>query len=258
MATFVIGDLHGYIEQYGRLLQTSNLCDNDLNWCGGSDQLWLIGDFFDRGASGIECLELTMKLQEQAASDGGFVNALLGNHELMILCAYRFPDETTSFGQSIIEVWQRWGGVAQDLQHFSDRHAEFIENLPAMALQDDSLLIHADSMAYVTHGTSIDTVNNSFQQLMESPKPHEWLMALDEFSEHMAFCGLPLTGTQRAEQLLKLYGGKRVIHGHTPIPYARNIDPQTVTDAWEYADGLCVNVDGGIFMGSPGFVYLLS
>ena len=109
-----------------------------------------------------------MKLQQYAAAAGGEVSALLGNHELMILCAYRFPDAATNYGQSVTELWQQWGGVTQDLTRFSDEHTAFIETLPTMALEDENLLIHADSMVYVSHGVSIENVNRSFQQLMQS------------------------------------------------------------------------------------------
>ena len=83
MATYLIGDLHGQYRDYARLLKASNLCDADLNWAGGSHALWLMGDLFDRGASGLRCIDLTMKLQQQATDAGGSVNSLLGNHELL-------------------------------------------------------------------------------------------------------------------------------------------------------------------------------
>ena len=51
MSTYIIGDLHGRYRDYERLLQTAGLCDENLDWTGGSDTLWLMGDFFDRGAS---------------------------------------------------------------------------------------------------------------------------------------------------------------------------------------------------------------
>jgi hypothetical protein len=71
----------------------------------------LIGDFFDRGTSGIDCLDLTIKLQRQAQESRGNVSALLGNHELIILCAYRFPDAVTDNGNTITDLWERWGGI---------------------------------------------------------------------------------------------------------------------------------------------------
>ncbi len=258
MSTYVIGDLHGHYRDYERLLQESGLANDKLEWTGGTDTLWLMGDFFDRGASGIKCLEVTMSLQEQAASAGGKVASLLGNHELMILCAYQFRDYVTDMGETVSDQWLRWGGIEADLAAFNDTHADWIKTLPALAIEGDALLLHADAMLYVEYGVTIESVNQAFFDLMESSDLPTWERTLAAFSEHMAFCSLPMTGGQRARQLLTLYGGEFLIHGHTPIPYARQIEAETVTSPWQYAEGLCINVDGGMYMGSPGFVYQLN
>ena len=257
MSTFIIGDLHGYHEKYIHLLQQAGLCDYDLNWSGGQDHLWLIGDFFDRGVSGIRCVDITMKLQQQARSQGGYVQSLLGNHELMILCAYRFKNNRDSEGLMVVDKWHNWGGVEQDLEEFTQQHAAWIETLPAMARVGDALLLHADSMLYINFGTTVDMVNAAFLELMADRELIQWELALSAFGEHMAFSALEMTGKQRVSQILHLYGGKVLIHGHTPIPYARRVDPESVIGAWEYCNGTCVNVDGGIYLGGPGFVYQL-
>ena len=48
MAHYVIGDLHGYLHDYRRLLQEQLLCDAADQWIGGSHQLWLMGDVLCR------------------------------------------------------------------------------------------------------------------------------------------------------------------------------------------------------------------
>lgn len=257
MSTYLIGDLHGHYRDYERLLVSEGLCDEALNWTGGTHRLWIMGDFFDRGASGVRCMDLTMRLQEEAAETGGEVNSLLGNHELMILCAFRFRDSKHTDGLSVYDHWLRWGGIESDFEGFTDKHADWIRTLPAMVLLEDTLMIHADAMLYVDHGLTIDAVNESFRALMDSDDLPRWMSTLASFGEHMAFSGLDLTGSKRAEQLLSLYGGNLLVHGHTPIPFARQIDAETVTEAWEYAGGRCLNVDGGMYMGSPGFVHKL-
>jgi hypothetical protein len=92
---------------------------------------------------------------------------------------------------------------------------------------------------------------------MASDNLERWLAVLSSFSEHMAFSSLEMTGEKRASQLLALYGGELIVHGHTPIPYARRIEAESVTEAWLYAGERCLNVDGGMYMGSPGFVHIL-
>ena len=253
MTTYFIGDLHGYADRYEQLLKSAGLVDDSLNWSGNDATLWLMGDFFDRGESGIRCLDLTMRLQEQASQVGGSVQSLLGNHELMILCAYLFDQE--GHRSNLYKQWLKWGGIASDFEAFEERHAAWIRQLPALALVEDKLLMHADAMLYVQHGYSIEAVNQSFHELMLSRDLSAWSEVLSSFGEHMSFCGLEMTGKKRAEQLLKLYGGEVIVHGHTPIPDARRVPAEEVTEPWEYNGGRCLNIDGGMYLGSPGFVY---
>ena len=41
-------------------------------------------------------------------------------------------------------------------------------------------------------------------------------------------------------------------------PFGKNSTAEDVTEAWTYAGGRCVNVDGGIYLGGPGFVHQLN
>ena len=90
-----------------------------------------------------------MSMQTQAPATGGTVMSLLGNHELMILCAYQFRDQLTAEGITVSDQWLRWGGIEADFEAFNETHANWIRQLPAMALVDNALLIHADAMLYV-------------------------------------------------------------------------------------------------------------
>ncbi len=60
-----------------------------------------------------------------------------------------------------------------------------------------------------------------------------------------------------AADYLRTFGARRLVHGHTPIGYVGRDLPARITQPWIYADGLCVNVDGGMFLGEPGFLYEL-
>ena len=86
MSTYLIGDLHGHYRDYERLLISAGLCDEHLNWTGEDSKLWLMGDFFDRGASGVRCMDLTIRLQREAAAAGGEVNSLLGKIRDSVFC----------------------------------------------------------------------------------------------------------------------------------------------------------------------------
>jgi len=230
---------HTFTQQLITVLQANGISINEQTTRIIRDEVKTVVD---------EQLE-NQRLQEEAAAAGGEVNSLL--------CAYRFRDSNHTDGLSVYDHWLRWGGIESDFEGFTDKHADWIRTLPAMVLRDDTLMIHADAMLYVNHGLTIDAVNESFRQLMDSYDLPRWMSTLASFGEHMAFSGLDITGSKRAEQLLSLYGGSLLVHGHTPIPFARQIDAETVTEAWSYAGGRCLNVDGGMYMGSPGFVHRL-
>ena len=171
MAHYVIGDLHGHLNDYRRLLQNQALTDAADQWTGGTHQLWLIGDFFDRGDKGVECVELTMQLQRQARAVGGDVNAILGNHELMLLCAYKFGEQLTSSGVSAKSLWIRWGGIDAELARLKPEHIHWLERLPALQRVGDALLLHADAMFYVEHGRTVEAVNQRFFDLTQNSQP---------------------------------------------------------------------------------------
>jgi hypothetical protein len=255
MTHFVIGDLHGYLSDFRRLLVDNQLCDDRDQWIGGKNNLWMIGDFFDRGDEGVACVDLIMDLQRQAAAVGGSVQGLLGNHELMVLAAYKFGDLPASTDQSFLQLWQRWGGVIDEMSRVTPAHVAWLERLPAMQRVDNRLLVHADSMFYVEQGRSVEAVNDNLFALTQSDDHERWLLVLRAFSERQAFSGLLMTGTQRATQMLRYFGAEQLIHGHTPISEANGTPPEDVLQAWIYADEQCVNVDGGLYLGGPGFVY---
>jgi hypothetical protein len=254
-SVFVIGDLHGQYDSFVSILQQAQLVDERLHWSGSDAQLWLIGDFFDRGAEGAECVTLAMNLQKEAEAAGGKLGALLGNHELMLLCASRFDDARTGSGISVRDLWFRWGGVAEDLEKLGPGQLAWVSNLPAMVLLGDRLMIHADSIMYVDYGATIEAVNRSFAELTQCDDLARWESALSAFTEHEAFSLLPQSGRQKADMMLRYFGGSRIIHGHTPISVASGTPSHEVTEAWEYAQGLCINVDGGLYLGGPGFVH---
>ena len=80
-----IGDIHGEIDGFKRILHAAGLADANGKWTGGRSQLIQTGDYTDRGTGTRAVLELLMALESQAKSAGGRAFALLGNHEVMNL-----------------------------------------------------------------------------------------------------------------------------------------------------------------------------
>jgi hypothetical protein len=84
-------------------------------------------------------------------------------------------------------------------------------------------------------------------------EPERLLAFLRVFSDRAAFQGSD--GPTKCRAFLERFGGRRVVHGHTPIARMSEQPPESVTGPLIYADGLCVNVDPGLYLGGPGFVY---
>ena len=78
-----VGDVHGDYGQLVAVLQTAKLIDDNGNWTGGKTHLVQTGDVLDRGSESRKCMDLLMRLEQQAAAAGGAVHALIGNHEAM-------------------------------------------------------------------------------------------------------------------------------------------------------------------------------
>ena len=88
----VVSDIHGHVEHLVRALQQASLLDSNRAWRGDQARLTVLGDFFDRGPDGIGVVDLIRRLQDEAGSAGGRVDALLGNHEILALGLHRFGD----------------------------------------------------------------------------------------------------------------------------------------------------------------------
>ena len=78
-----VGDVHGAYDPFLSLLRAAALVDEKGHWVGGPAHLVQLGDVLDRGSEARRCLELLMRLQNEAPKAGGRVHALLGNHEVM-------------------------------------------------------------------------------------------------------------------------------------------------------------------------------
>lgn len=255
---YIIGDIHGQYEQLVGLLRGAGLVDARLAWSGGAARVWFMGDFFDRGPAGVDTVDLVMRLQVESAQAGGSVGALIGNHEPLILSAHRFGEQRTAWGGTFLWDWRRNGGDDAELERLTPSHVEWLASLPAMAVIGDLLLVHADSTFYSSYGSTIDEVNQAFRELLRSDDAAAWDRLLEQFSQRKAFIDEDPDGAARAAQMLADFGGKQIVHGHTPINFILRCLPEEVVEPLVYAGGLCVNVDGGMYMGGPGFVYLPS
>lgn len=78
-----VGDVHGDLEAFRRILAEAGIVDAAGGWIGADAILVQTGDLIDRGPSMRGTLDFVMALERSAAARGGRVVSLLGNHEVM-------------------------------------------------------------------------------------------------------------------------------------------------------------------------------
>lgn len=252
--TYVIGDVHGQFKKLLKLLKEAHLIDEHQAWSGGPAHLWFIGDLVDRGPDSIAVLNLVMRLQREAPASGGQVGCLLGNHELMMLAAYHFGRRSTGLSSSFIGRWKQNGGNRKDLAALTREHLDWLAHLPAMALAADRLLIHADAPFYLRYGKTIEEVNAALITLRKKSDDLAWEELIEDFARRGVFAANH-SGADFARRYLTTFSGQQLIHGHTPISAFTRASARTITAPLVYADQQCINIDGGMFLGGPGFIY---
>ncbi len=126
---WAIADIHGCYNTFRRLLEVIEFKHND--------QLFLLGDYIDKGRQAIEVLDFIIGLK----GDGYQVFPVLGNHELNFLEAFQNYDERT-FGFFVSRLNKNVGLVRQDGKPY-ERHIELFESLPFIVETDDFVMVHA-------------------------------------------------------------------------------------------------------------------
>ncbi|MFH8679161.1 metallophosphoesterase [Streptomyces lydicus] len=254
---YVVGDVHGYYDELREALAAEGLIDADGNWAAGNARLWFLGDFTDRGPDGIGVIDLVMQLSAQAAAAGGYCKALMGNHELLLLGAKRFGDTPVQSGAGTASFQAAWllnGGQKTDMDRLEDHHLQWMARLDAVMEEDGHLLVHSDTTAYLEYGDSIEAVNDTVHDVLTRSDADEVWDLFRKFTKRFAF--RDDSGSQAVRELLDAYGGDRVVHGHSPIPYLLGEvgtedgegDGIAVDGPHVYADGLAIAMDGGVTM----------
>ncbi|MEU7471273.1 metallophosphoesterase [Streptomyces sp. NPDC044984] len=255
---YVVGDVHGYLDELVAALQEQGLLDPAGRWCAGTARLWFLGDFTDRGPDGIGVIDLVMRLSAEAAAAGGYCKALMGNHELLLLGAKRFGDTPVNSGAGTATFQAAWllnGGQKTDMDRLQDHHLQWMARLDAVEEVDGHLLLHSDTTAYLDYGRSIEEVNDTVRETLTRNDADEVWDLFRKFTKRFSF--RDEGGADAVRSLLDTYGGTRVVHGHSPIPYltgevgsedGEDDGGPVVTGPHVYADGLAIAMDGGVTM----------
>jgi hypothetical protein len=250
MALYVVGDVHGHLMQLTDALRQTGLIGESGDWAGGTDRLWFLGDLTDRGPDGIGVIDLIMKLQPQAAEAGGEVGCVLGNHDLLLYGSLVVPNSPVSEVRTVIQVWALNGGRDTDLTGLTSPRREWLARLPAVALVEDHLLIHADTVGYLDFGASIEEINEYVTAFVTAADPATFGHQTRVLFRRFEFLDAQ-RGVDNAKMLLARLGGHRIVHGHSTIPETFGVAPSEVDGPVVYADDLVIAADTGLILGSP-------
>ncbi|GAA1913731.1 metallophosphoesterase [Nocardioides hwasunensis] len=254
-SVFATSDAHGHLTELTAALHEAGLVDREARWSGGDARLWVLGDLLDRGPDGLGVIRLVRRLADEAAADGGQVRTVLGNHEVIALGMRRFGDAEVvhrGVARTFSSIWSRNGGLASDQAGLDDELVDWLSGLPAIARDGDHLLMHSDTTGYLQWGDTVDDINETVRSLLASDDPVAWFNVLVGLGRRHELGGAD--GPAAARMLLDTLGGARIVHGHSIIgdyfgePFDSYDEPRL------YADGLALDIDGGIYEGGPCLV----
>ena len=210
-----IGDVHGCY------LTLKNLLEKKIRIAHGDD-IYLLGDYIDRGPSARQVIEYIIQLKWQ----GFKVFPLMGNHEDMMLKA--ISDE------NYLYLWHNNGSMEtlksfdvpadilydyEALGYIPENIIGFVSGLPLFYSLDDYILVHA----------GLNFRNNDPFTDKESML---WIRDMHYEGE-------------KAEH-------KTIIHGHTPMPYV------SIQNSLRKKNERVINLDAGcVYTELPGYGKLL-
>jgi len=175
MRRFAISDIHGCCATFKALVL-------DKIQLQQHDELFLLGDYIDRGPNSKGVFDFIFELREE----GFKVHCLAGNHESMLLQAMQNPKRLNS--------WLLNGGIAtlnsfnaDTINDIPNRYIHFMQHLPLHHQTGNYLLVHA--------GFNFKR-DNIFADTHAMLWIRNWYQNIDH----------------------DILAGRTIVHGHTPTP----------------------------------------
>ncbi|HZS16254.1 MAG TPA: hypothetical protein VFC09_16820 [Candidatus Dormibacteraeota bacterium] len=174
-----------------------------------------LGDFFQGGPPG----EGGGAQAARMARARGNAQAVLGNHDLMLLCVLEevrtgwTPPTVVDVGKrSLADIWLWRRGDWADLRAVADDPdlEAWLRSLPLMLrLADGTLVQHCDDDAYTRLGGDVDAVNAAAREKLQQPQG-TWEVFWHTVGRRT------FHDAGRLVAHLHHFDASRVIHGHTP------------------------------------------
>jgi serine/threonine protein phosphatase 1 len=168
--TFAIGDIHGCYKTFYTMLF-------DVLKITSDDEVYLLGDYIDRGPSSKEVVDLIIYLIEKKYK----INPILGNHEFLLLSSLNSYD--------MFLEWQI-NGANNTLSNFKIKHIRFMEEKYIRFFREMKYFYLLEKFIIVHAG--MDFSENPFENKVD-----------------MLWSRSPYVDKRKT-------GGRRLVCGHTP------------------------------------------
>jgi serine/threonine protein phosphatase 1 len=182
--TYVVGDIHGCIDQLRELL-------NELFMNGmvlTEDTLIFVGDYIDRGPDSKGVIDLMMDMQNLY---GDNVVCLKGNHEDMCLHNYKYyePRENDrelgiawcyNGGIQALESYRAWAELHKCEPQVSKEHLDWMLTLPTMYENELGYYVHAGFDPWLDTPEQCDDYQRMWIR-------HDWIQSSKDFGKTVYF-----------------------------------------------------------------------
>lgn len=189
--TFVIGDLHGCLDAFERLLHA-------IAFVEGRDHLWLVGDLVNRGPDSLGCLRRVRALG---------ASVVLGNHDFHLLAVAHGA------------VQQRAGDTLTPILEAADSVdlIDWLRHQPLLVRQGHTVMTHAGIPPQWSIAQA-QTLAHEVESVLQSP-------AWGDFIDHLygnepARFSPELTGTARLRAIVNTLTRMRFITSDGTLDFA--------------------------------------
>jgi len=200
-----IGDIHGMYNKLVKLLEI-------IKYNPKNDELFLLGDYIDRGPDSKKVVDLVIELVNNGAK------AICGNHEDMLLKSFNSYEWYQTWlyngGHKTIKSYEGNIFAVDYKKELKDKipreHIEFFKNLPIGYEIEDYIFIHAGLPEYANHP--------------DEAKEYDLMWVRDEWIQ-------------------RPYNRKTIVFGHTPTFLIKGHEKP---EPWFGQNKICIDT-GAVF-----------
>lgn len=128
---YVIGDIHGCVNTFKKMIQDSLHIER-------SDEIYLLGDYIDRGPNSKGVVDYILQMQDSGYS----VHCLMGNHEKMLLDSLQSRENDILWYYNGSKSTLDSFGVI-DIRKIDNKYINFFKTLHYYFELEDFILVHA-------------------------------------------------------------------------------------------------------------------